>query len=98
LRGKRLRQGGLHWTITSSEFVRRVSHWLEPFLPRHAEAAAAPRPMPAVERAREDLQNRPTQSVTLPEVGAVAGVTVSHLVRSFSRSVGLPPKRPVAMS
>jgi AraC-like DNA-binding protein len=36
-------------------------------------------------------RNRP-QSVTLPEVGAIAGVTVSHLVRSFSRSVGLPPK------
>jgi AraC-like DNA-binding protein len=30
--------------------------------------------------------------VTLPEVGAVAGVTISHLVRSFSRATGLPPR------
>ncbi len=42
--------------------------------------------------ARAYLQDRPTQPVSLPEVGAVAGVTVSHLVRSFSRAVGLPPK------
>jgi AraC-like DNA-binding protein len=47
--------------------------------------------VPAVERARVYLQNRPTQSVTLPEVGAIAGVTVPYLVRSFSRTVGLPP-------
>lgn len=79
-------------SITSSEFMRRVAHWLEQFLLRHAEVGAAPGQMPAVERAREYLQNRPTQSVTLMEVGAVAGVTVSHLVRSFSRAVGLPPK------
>ena len=52
----------------------------------------APRRMPAVEWARVYLQNRPTQSVTLQEVGAIAGVTISHLVRSFSRTVGLPPK------
>jgi AraC-like DNA-binding protein len=79
-------------SIPSTEFMRRVTHWLEQFLLRHAEDAATPGWIPAVERAREYLQNRPTQSVTLPEVGAVAGVTVSHLVRAFSRSVGLPPK------
>jgi AraC-like DNA-binding protein len=28
----------------------------------------------------------------MPEVGAIAGVTSSHLVRSFSRAVGLPPR------
>jgi AraC-like DNA-binding protein len=28
----------------------------------------------------------------LSEVGAIAGVTLAHLVRSFSRAVGLPPK------
>ena len=79
-------------SITSSEFMWRVDHWLKQFLLRYAEDAPTPRRMPAVERAREYLQNRPTQSVTLPEVGAVAGVTISHLVRSFSRAVGLPPK------
>lgn len=79
-------------TIAGSEFLRRVAHWLEQFLLGHAEDVIAPQRTPAVERARAYLQNRPTQSVTLPEVGAIAGVTTSHLVRSFSRVVGLPPK------
>jgi AraC-like DNA-binding protein len=79
-------------SITGSELLSRVAHWLRQFLLRHAEAFAAPRPVPPVERARAYLQNRPTQSVSLPEVGAIAGVTLSHLVRSFSKAVGLPPK------
>jgi AraC-like DNA-binding protein len=78
--------------IDGDEFLKRVADWLEQFLLRHAEVVVAPRRMQAVERARVYLQDRPTQSVTLPEVGAIAGVTVSHLVRSFSRAVGLPPK------
>ena len=79
-------------TIAGTEFLPRVTDWLEQFLLRHAENGVAPQQTPAVERARVYLQDRATQSVTLPEVGAVAGVTISHLVRSFSRSVGLPPK------
>jgi AraC-like DNA-binding protein len=79
-------------TIAGPEFVQRVAQWLEQFLLRHAEDACAPQPMLAVERARSYLQNRPTQPVTLTEVGAVAGVTISHLVRSFSKAVGLPPR------
>jgi AraC-like DNA-binding protein len=78
-------------TIAGPEFLRLVAHWLEQFLRRHAEDAVAPQHVPAVERARAYLQNRPTQPVTLPEVGAIAGVTVPYLVRSFSRAVGLPP-------
>jgi AraC-like DNA-binding protein len=78
-------------TIAGPEFLRLVAHWLEQFLLRHAEDAVAPQHVPAVERARAYLQNRPTQPVTLPEVGAIAGVTVPYLVRSFSRAVGLPP-------
>jgi AraC-like DNA-binding protein len=79
-------------TIKGAEFLSRVAHWLEQLLACHAEYIAAPKRMPAVERARVYLQNRPTQPVTLPEVGAAAGVTISHLVRSFSRAVGLPPR------
>jgi AraC-like DNA-binding protein len=79
-------------TIAGSEFVKQVAQWLEQFLLSHAEDARAPEPLLAVERARSYLQNRPTQSVTLPEVGAIAGVTISHLVRSFSKAVGLPPR------
>jgi len=78
--------------IDGSEFLDRALRWLEEFLHRHAGEVVVPARMPAVERARAYLQDRPTQPVSLPEVGAVAGVTVSHLVRSFSRAVGLPPK------
>ena len=86
-----LRQSGAG-AVAGSEFLSRVGHWLKQFLLRHAEDVGVPQGMPAVERARTYLLNRPTQSVTLPEVGAVAGVTISHLVRSFSRTVGLPPQ------
>jgi len=78
--------------IDGSEFLARALRWLEQLLRRHAGKVAIPARMPAVERARAYLQDRPTQPVSLPEVGAVAGVAVSHLVRSFSRVVGLPPK------
>jgi AraC-like DNA-binding protein len=69
-----------------------LHRWLEQFLNRHAVVANATRHPPAVERAREYLEERPTQAVSLPEIGAVAGITTSHLVRSFSRAVGLPPR------
>jgi AraC-like DNA-binding protein len=78
--------------IDGAEFVRRVTQWLESFLLRHADRVPARRQMGAVERARAYLQSRPTQPVTMPEVWAIAGVTSSHLVRSFSRAVGLPPR------
>lgn len=79
-------------SISGPEFMSRVTRWLKQLLARHAGADAPPRHVTAVERARGYLQNRPTQPVTVSEVGAVAGVTLSHLVRSFSRAVGLPPR------
>jgi len=78
--------------IEGSEFLARALRWLETVLRRHAGDAPVPARVPAVERARTYLRDRPTQAVSLPEVGVVAGVTISHLVRSFSRAVGLPPK------
>jgi AraC-like DNA-binding protein len=80
-------------TVTGSDFLSQITRWLEAFLSRHAEAAPTQEPAAAVERARAYLQSRPTEVVTLPEVGAVAGVTTSRLVRSFSKAVGLPPGR-----
>jgi AraC-like DNA-binding protein len=80
-------------TMTGSDFLDQLTRWLEAFLSRHAEAAPTQEPTPAVERARAYLQSHPTEVVTLPEVGAAVGVTVSHLVRSFSSAVGLPPGR-----
>jgi AraC-like DNA-binding protein len=90
LRG--LLRGSEEGKIEGSEFLARALRWLEQILRRHPTEIAMPTRMPAVERARKYLQDRATQAVTLPEVGAVVGVTVSHLVRSFSRAVGLPPK------
>ncbi len=78
--------------IEGSEFVSRALRWVETLLRLHAADAPAAARMPAVERARAYLRDRPTQAVSLPEVGVIAGVTISHLVRSFSRAVGLPPK------
>jgi AraC-like DNA-binding protein len=75
------------------EFVRRALAWLEQLLQEHASVLPeALRPF-AVERARALLISRPTQSLELPEIATVAGTSVSHLVRSFSRLVGLPPQR-----
>lgn len=79
-------------TITGSELLSRVAHWLRQFLLRHAESTAPQGPLQPVERARVYLQNHPTRSLSLLEIGAVAGVSLSHLVRSFSRTVGLPPQ------
>ena len=78
--------------IDGPEFLVRALRWLEQLLDRHAAEVAIPARMPAVERARRYLEDRATHAVSLAEVGAVAGVTISHLVRSFSRAVGLPPK------
>jgi AraC-like DNA-binding protein len=86
-----LLSGSSDGSINGSEFLGRVTRWLEQFLQCYAEDPAGRGPLP-VERARVYLQDRPTQSVSLTEVGAIAGVTLSHLVRSFSRTVGLPPK------
>ena len=78
--------------ITGADFLHRVAGWLEQFLHRHAQAAVAPRRLAPVEQARAYLQSRPTEAITLAQLRIVAGITVSHLVRSFSRSVGLPPR------
>jgi AraC-like DNA-binding protein len=87
-----LLRAGERGTIAGAELEAAVRRWLEHLLRRHATDAGAAERAPAVERARAYLQERPTRAVSLPEVGAAAGVTTSHLVRSFSRSVGLPPK------
>jgi AraC-like DNA-binding protein len=87
-----LLRAGEDGNIAGAEFEAEVQRWLERLLRRHASEAGGSDRAPAVERARAYLQERPTRPVSLPEVGAAAGVTTSHLVRSFSRAVGLPPK------
>ncbi len=78
--------------VTGEEFQRRVTEWLTQFLGQQVSPAQVRRRAHAVERARAYLQERPTQSVTFREIGAVAGVSLNYLVRSFSKEVGLPPQ------
>lgn len=77
--------------VTSSEFLTRATSWLQRCLLLHVEDATTSLPMLAVERVRAYLQNRPTESVSVSELGAIAGVTLSRMSRSFTKSVGLPP-------
>jgi AraC-like DNA-binding protein len=80
-------------SVDGAEFTSRALAWLEQVLRQHASVLPdAPRSS-AVERARALLHSRPTQPLELPEIATVAGTSVSHLVRSFSRVVGLPPQR-----
>lgn len=46
----------------------------------------------AVERARAHLIGRPAEPPSLQEMASVAGVGASHLVRTFSLDIGLPPR------
>ena len=78
--------------VDGAEFMSRALAWLEQVLKYASPVPDAPRSS-AVERARALMHSRPTQSLELPEIATVAGTSVSHLVRSFSRVVGLPPQR-----
>jgi AraC-like DNA-binding protein len=79
--------------VGGAEFMSRVLAWLKQVLGEHASVLVdAPRSS-AVERARALLHSRPTEPLELPAIATVAGTSVSHLVRSFSRVVGLPPQR-----
>ena len=78
-------------SITSSEFLTRATSWLQRCFLRYVECSTTSRPTSAIERVRAHLQNRPTETVSVSELGAIAGVTISRLARSFSKAVGLPP-------
>jgi AraC-like DNA-binding protein len=86
-----LRQS-LEGVLVGAEFLARTSGCLRHILAGSARGEAVPGRVPAVERARAYLQAHPTDSVDVEELEAVAGMTASHLIRSFSRIVGLPPK------
>lgn len=78
-------------SIDGADFLWRVTSWLQRWLARYAGETAMPRRTHAVERIRDYLQSRPTENVSVPELEPIAGVTLSRLARSFSRTVGLPP-------
>ena len=82
--------------VEGSEFVAQALDWLQRFVPRRPGASTMPsagrQPRSAVERVQAYLRDRPTDAVSLSDAVTVAGVAASHLVRSFSRQVGLPPR------
>jgi AraC-like DNA-binding protein len=82
---------GEQGVAAGAELEAAIRRWLEQLLLVHAGGIRRPPRAPGLERARVYLQERPTAVVSLHEVGAAAGVTTSHLARSFSRAVGLPP-------
>jgi AraC-like DNA-binding protein len=78
-----------------SDFIDGVLEWLRHLFRSYAGGMAGPpavRSQGPVERARAHLQARPTEPLPLADLADFAGVTTSHLVRSFTRSVGLPPR------
>jgi AraC-like DNA-binding protein len=82
-------------SFQGADFTDRVLEWLRHLLHRHTGGMCPPStgkiPGP-VERARTYLQAHPTEPLALADLVELAGVTSSHLVRSFTRRVGLPPK------
>jgi AraC-like DNA-binding protein len=90
---RELLQESVEGLVDGGEFMSRALAWLEQVLREHASVLPDVPRSSAVERARALLHSRPTQSLELPEIATVAGTSVSHLVRSFSRVVGLPPQR-----
>jgi AraC-like DNA-binding protein len=84
-------------SLEGSDFTDAVLEWLRHLVRSFAGGGIADRPAAGriprpVERARMYLQAHPTEPLPLADLVDYAGVTTSHLVRSFTRSVGLPPK------
>ncbi len=73
----------------------RLAALLTHLVARHALPAAEERPAPlprrAVVRARELLEARLAENVSLDELAAAAGLERYALLRAFARAYGLPP-------
>jgi AraC-like DNA-binding protein len=91
-----LLQWSLDGSIAGPDFTALALEWLRQLIRRNAVAApTAPHSgsdRTPVERARAFIQAHPTEPLALSDLVDLVGVTASHLVRSFSRTVGLPPK------
>jgi len=91
-----LLRANLEGRLEGQGFANQALDWLRRLLQgqdiRPTTAAVTRGPGASIERARAYLQAHATEPLLLSELVGVAGVTTSHLVRSFSRLVGLPPK------
>lgn len=79
--------------IDDAELDRSALVWLQKVLRPPSAAPIFISRSAAVERARALLHRAPTETIRLPELAAAAGTSVAHLVRTFARSVGMPPLR-----
>lgn len=59
----------------------------------HPSAQRQPAPPALARQTREMIDSNPTAPLTLTEIADRLGVTTAHLVRSFTRSYGMPPHR-----
>jgi len=93
---RELLRNSLTGSLSGEDFITQALAWLLQMLQRHALGADTPRgpnsAQPSIERARAYLQAHATEPLLLSDLVGLAGVTTSHLVRSFSRKIGLPPK------
>jgi len=66
----------------------------EHLLARHSAASAAPTPLrgglPNLKRVLSHIEDNLSQDLSLKEIAAVAGVSVSHVKTTFRESIGLP--------
>jgi AraC-like DNA-binding protein len=60
-------------------------------LNEHAPREARPSHRRSVERARRHLLQRSAENVTLRELAGVASMSRYHLLREFTREIGMPP-------
>lgn len=82
--------------LAGEDFITQALTWLRDLLQNHAmhgaSSAGTNSSRASIERARAYLQAHATEPLLLSDLVGLAGVTTSHLVRSFSRRIGLPPK------
>jgi AraC-like DNA-binding protein len=88
----------LHLSLENPDGVlerqSRLANCLRLFLETCVEGKAADTAChgkPALRRARDYIRENYAGSVSLEELGAVAGISRFHLVRAFAREFGLPP-------
>jgi AraC-like DNA-binding protein len=75
----------------NTQFLPHVRAWLRRVFADHPHQVSGRAPSGRVARARDFLRARPAETVSLQDAAAAAGITTWHLVRTFSRQVGLPP-------
>jgi AraC-like DNA-binding protein len=85
-----------HSVESGAEALEQESHFavcVRMFLTRaeHAPHIAGPPQRRSVQRVKRHLLQRFSESVSLQELAAVGGLSRFHLLREFTREIGMPP-------